>query len=364
MNFTYFMPTRIISGHNCLQTQHAHFAHLGQKALIVTGAHSAKSSGALDATCKALQANNQEYVIFDKVMANPTIDCVLEGAAIARNTNCDFVFAIGGGSPLDAGKAMAAAAVSPEVTAHNIFTFPYENALPCVALPTTAGTGSEVTPYAILTNHKAETKTSLATPHIFPRYTYLDGSFMLSLPQNILINTVIDALSHAIEGMLALRANTFTDTLAKESITRIAPLLPKLHTTPLNIDQCQELLWASTLAGMVIANTATVALHAMGYPLTYFKGIDHGRANGLLFAAFMQHVQKQMPEKVHTILTYMNLSSIDAFASILNNLLEPQAPLSQDECRHFVQKCKDAKNMKNSTLTFDEHEIYEIFRQL
>ncbi len=364
MHLSYFMPTHIISGAACLTEQCQHFASLGTKALLVTGSSSAQKSGALGDALQALSNNSQDYVIFDKVMANPTIDCVLEGASLARDNHCDFVLAIGGGSPLDAGKAMAALALHPEAHAKNIFTTPYTKALPIVALPTTAGTGSEATPYAIITDHVAETKMSIATPIIFPRYAYLDAKYMQSLPKHVFINTVLDALSHAIEGMLALRANVISDNLAKQSITHIASCFPALQKGDVSLEQCQELLLASTLAGMVIANTATVAVHAMGYPLTYYKNIDHGRANGLLFPAFMQHVYKQFPQRAQEILQCMNLADVAAFTITMHALLGDKLELSPEECKHFTHKAMQVKNMRNSHLVLTEEDIYNIFKSL
>lgn len=149
----------------------AMFSQIGKKALIVTGKNSAKLSGALDDVKYALEKNNIEYVIFDKVMSNPTVECVYDGAETAMEEEVDFVIAIGGGSPMDSAKAIALLAVS-DIERKNLFDGNIGNkALPMIHIPTTAGTGSEVTPYAILTNHENRQKRVLRH-HAFSRHTH------------------------------------------------------------------------------------------------------------------------------------------------------------------------------------------------
>lgn len=140
-------------------------------------------------------------------MSNPTVECVYDGAETAMEEEVDFVIAIGGGSPMDSAKAIALLAVS-DIERKNLFDGNIGNkALPMIHIPTTAGTGSEVTPYAILTNHEKQTKKSIASPCLFPTYALLDAKYTKNLGLATTVNTAIDSLSHSVEGMMSKRAN-------------------------------------------------------------------------------------------------------------------------------------------------------------
>lgn len=159
-DFNFFLPTKMIFGENVVQQAGDSLA-LGTKALIVTGRSSARLSGALDDVLKVLPG---EYVIFDEVENNPTVDTCIKGGELAKAENCDYVIAIGGGSPLDAAKVMAVLAVNQKHPLE-LYTSGWDKkALPIVAIPTTAGTGSEVTPYAVLTLEEEQTKKGLGGP--------------------------------------------------------------------------------------------------------------------------------------------------------------------------------------------------------
>jgi alcohol dehydrogenase class IV len=363
MKFQYFMPTRIFGGERCLAEHGAALKQLGTKALIVTGKHSAKAGGSLDDAVKALAVNGQSFCLYDKVMSNPTIACVCEGASAAVSNGCDFVLAIGGGSPMDAGKAMALlAAQEKPVPPAEIFSASYARALPVAAVPTTAGTGSEVTPYAILTNDAAESKTSIATPLIFPRFAFLDAVYMRSLPKNVTVNTVVDALSHAVEGMLSARASSVSDALAKESIALIASCIAATGLSDPHDETRRKLLTASTLAGMVIANTGTTAVHALGYSLTYYKNIDHGRANGLLLARFLAFIERTKRERIAEILSCMRLKTVDDFARLLDGLLGEREKLSAAEIEHYAAKAAKAANISNCVVRPEKGDLVEVLQ--
>ena len=361
MNIAYQMPTKVVMGEDCVKANAALIAGMGSKALIVTGARSAKVNGSQDDVIVALTQNGQSYAVYDKVMSNPTIECVYDGAAYAKVQECDFVIAIGGGSPMDAAKAMALLA-RQEIPESALFSGQYgSDVLPMVHIPTTAGTGSEVTPYAILTNDAAQTKTSLSSPLLFPRMALLDAKYMSGLSLKVTINTAIDALSHAVEGMLTVRANTMTDVLASEGIKNIAFCFDAMKQNALTSDIQERLLYASTLGGMVIANTGTTVVHAMGYSLTYFKGIDHGRANGLLMAAFFDYLQKRIPDKVSAILSLMGLLSVQTFKNKMIELLGEKETITDKEIQKYSEIAIKTKNIGNTIVPPSKNDIIGMY---
>lgn len=358
------MPTKIIAGQGCIVEQAAAMKNLGAKALIVTGARSAKVNGSQDNVIRALEVNDQGHLVFDQVMSNPTVQCAYDGAALAKKNGCDFFIAIGGGSPMDAAKAMALlAACDKEVPQAEIFSTAYTRALPVVAVPTTAGTGSEVTQYAILTNDAAETKTNIATPLIFPALAYLDPLYTKSLGRTVTINTAVDALSHSLEGMLSTRASRLSDALAKESLALVAACFDDIQKENVSMEAREKLLLASTLGGMVIANTGTTAVHAMGYSLTYYKNIDHGRANGLLLPQFLAFVETKKKERVDEILACMDMKSTAEFTALMHTLLGQRETLSAEEVEHYAEKAAKSANIGNCLIRPEKADLVGVLRQ-
>jgi len=362
------MPTRVIMGNDCILSNSNIFKTLGKNALIVTGTHSAKINGSELDIKIALESEGISYLIFDKVMSNPTISCVYEGASIAKENGIDFIIAIGGGSPMDAAKAIALLAAQ-DISQENLFSGNYGNKiLPMAFVPTTAGTGSEVTQYAILTNDKAQTKTSIATDLLFPTIAFLDARYMEELSVDTTINTAIDALSHAVEGMLSVRASIITNALATESIRIIGECIPELlkaHESGskdiLTSNTRELLLHASFMAGMVIAQTGTTAVHSMGYSLTYFKDIDHGRANGLILGEALVLVEKEQKELITRILKALNYTHTNQLIELLNQLLGEREVITSEEIDQYCKLAIKTKNISNCIVKFKEDDIKKIY---
>ena len=362
MKFNFHIATKLIMDEDCVIKNAALLKPMGSKALIVTGAHSARESGALNDVCSALSANGQSYLLFDKVVNNPTIDCVYEGAELAKSGNADFVIGIGGGSPMDASKVIAMLACL-DIPKDKIFDGGYDRRLPLCCIPTTAGTGSETTQYAILMNDEKQTKTSLGSPALFPDLALLDSKYMVSLSKSVMTNTVIDAFSHSVEGFLTVRANALTDALALEAIRVIAGIFPAIGEWRLTAEERAALLYASSISGMVIAHTGTTAVHATGYSLTYFRNIDHGRANGLLLPEFLKFTEKKRPDRVAPILRAAGYTSCNEFSDALSSLLGPRENVTEEEIEKYTAIAIKAKNIKNCIVEPSKEDLLRIYRQ-
>ena len=368
MNLNFYMPTRIIMGEDCIKKQAVLMKDLGHKALIVTGTASAAKNGALKDITEALESQRITYDIYDKIRSNPSVESVYEGAQCARRFGSDFVIGIGGGSPMDAAKAIALLAIQ-DIREEELFSGKYAGgALPIILVPTTAGTGSEVTPYAILTNDIKQTKTSISTPLIFPKIAFLDARYTMTLPMTETIHTALDAFSHATEGMLTNKATELTDQLALDSIGRIAYCFKQLTPARLNNEGGQlslsireKLLRGSLLAGIVIAHTGTTAVHSMGYCLTYFKNVDHGRANALLLPSFLRFYAKSDPEPVKKILNASGSASMDEFEAIFLRMLGEREEITQKELERYITIAAQAKNVLNSKVTPTREDMEYIY---
>jgi len=214
----FYVPTKIIIGRNCIQENASLFSALGTRALIVTGKRSAKTNGAERGVRRALEERSIPAVIFDRVESNPSTTVARKAAELAREQKIDLVIWIGGGSPLNAAKVAAVLATSridDETLFANAFA---QKPLPVVAVPTTAGTGSEVTQYAMMTNDKVRSKRFVISDDIIPRVAFLDATYTENLPLNVTVNTALDALSHAVEGFLSKRATEMSSFIALESM--------------------------------------------------------------------------------------------------------------------------------------------------
>ncbi len=369
MDLNFYMPTKVIMGEECITKQAPLLKEYGTRALIVTGMNSAKMNGSLQDVTQALQSQGIAYDLFDRIMANPTVACVYEGAAYAKEKQPDFIIGIGGGSPMDAAKAIALLAVQ-DIPEEEVFLGKFaKHALPLVLVPTTAGTGSEVTPYAILTNTAGQTKTSIASPAAFAKLALLDAKYMKNLSVETTINTAIDALSHAIEGMLSVRATRVSDGIAVQSIQTVmqglVTLSPDYNKPASEIPaQVREmLLYGSMLAGVVISHTGTTAVHSMGYALTYFKNVDHGRANGLLLPSFLRFVMKKEPSVVKQILSAMSLSSLDDLEALFLRLLGERERITVQDIEKYAGIAIKAKNILNSKVVPEREDLIRMYER-
>ncbi len=358
----FYLPVRIVFGRDCvLQQAPGLFREQGQKALIVTGRFSAKKNGALDDVEQVLKQNQQTYVLFDQVESNPSMDCVYEGAALARQVQADFIIAIGGGSPMDAAKAIALLACQDIPKAQLFTQQPRGKTLPLICIPTTAGTGSEVTQYSVLTNDAQKTKTSLAAPCLFPQAALLDGKYMMRLPRTATIHTALDAFSHLVESALSKSASVWSKKLALKGIKMLQPYLSRLDASEWSLEDRDALLQTSLLGGVVIAQTSTTAVHLMGYPLTYFHHIDHGRANALLLCAYLEKVEKHEPASIQEILDALQLENLSQLNSIMDRLLGPKETISLEEAKQFASAAIQSPKSQSGIISLTQEDIENIY---
>ena len=354
----YYMPTKIIWGNNVLLDNSNIFKEYGNKALIVTGKTSSKINGSLDDTIKTLELNKIEYKIFDQVEENPSIENVTQGASAYMEA--DFIIGIGGGSPIDAAKAIAVIIKNPN---DNIRDLMYKDknkkSIPVIAVPTTAGTGTEVTPYSILTDHENETKKSIVQL-VYPEYALLDTKYFMTMSKKLRINTGIDALSHLVEGFLSNNANLLNDYIAIEGLRLWGLSKNNLDDENIEKEKMEHLILSSTLAGIVITQTKTSLPHGMGYPLTYYLDIPHGKANGILLAEYMKICNK---ERVNTIIETLGFKSVDELGEYLLSLLGG-INITNDEIDLYTKAMtENVAKLSNHPYAVTYEDIYEVYKK-
>ena len=310
--FEVSFPTRILFGTGEINRLGERAAELGSKALLVTGGTSAKRTGLLARVQSLLEKARLEYVLFDQIEPNPRTATVDAGAALARQHGCDFVLAVGGGSVMDASKAIAAAAVSgrpiydymrgnPSGTARELV--PVQNALPILTVPTVAATGSEANDISVLTHWDTHEKSSIHGPALYPKIAILDPSLTYTVPARVTAEACADIFSHIFESYLISAPGTHVQDGIAESLIR---LVMEHSLTAMRQPDDEEarstLLWASTLGISPFAlagRGAGMPLHGIEHPLSGFYDMAHGRGLAILsIPYFEQIILADRPERL------------------------------------------------------------------
>ena len=299
-NFDFHVPTKILFGRGRIRDIGLHVPAEARRVLVVTDRTVASRTPALDAVRRGLEG--REVRTFDRVEENPSLATVEAGAKVARDFRAQFVVGLGGGSPMDAAKGIALAATHHgDLRGLLAGEPPSRPALPVAAIPTTSGTGSEVTPYAVFTDPQAGNKMGYGHPSIFPVLAIVDPDLAAGMPETVAVNTGLDVLAHAVEAYLSTIASPLSDAFAlRAAETVLAHLVPAVRKVPESVDRMS---YAATLAGVAITHGSTILPHIMGYPLTMFHGVPHGRASAVLLAPVLDFLRRadRVPDRIRTI---------------------------------------------------------------
>jgi alcohol dehydrogenase len=304
-SFSYYLPTRIIFGPGKL-SELAETPHLpGKKALIVIGASGAmKKHGYLDRVAGYLTQNRVDSAVYEKIVPNPVSEHVEEGAAFARENGCDFILGLGGGSTIDAAKSIAVMAKNPGKYWDYISggsgggKTPLNGALPIVAVPTTAGTGTEADPWTVITKTDTKEKIGWGNDSTFPSLSIIDPELMLSVPPTITAHTGMGAFFHAAEAYLSTRNNPLSDHLALEAISLITDFLPIAVEDGGNLEARTYLAWASTEAGICESTAGCISHHSIEHALSaYFPEVPHGAGLSMLSISYFKFLAKRYADR-------------------------------------------------------------------
>ena len=263
------------------------------KVVVVSGRGAYKSTGAWAHVEKALKANGVGYVNYDKVTPNPTTHAVDEAAKLARDFGATAVIAIGGGSPIDAGKSVAILMKYPEQTCNALyeFTFTPTEAAPVVAINLTHGTGSETNRFAVVTIPEKDFKPAIAYDCIYPFASIDDPGLMTGLSPEQTLYVSVDAVNHVVEAATSKACSPFSITLAKEVVRMVVEFLPKALANPKDLEARYYLTYASLLAGVSFDNGLLHYTHALEHPLSAVKHeLSHGLGLAMLLPAVVRHI--------------------------------------------------------------------------
>lgn len=277
----FVIPNHTVVGTNVLGEAAPLLKKMGNKAFIVTGKHVAVSDMMKQLTA-LLDENGIDCVIFDGITGEPTDTMIENGVEMLKSSGCDFIIGIGGGSPLDSAKAIAAMAVNEGSIADYNGKEITGEILPLAAIPTTAGTGSEATKFTVITDSEKGIKMLLKGDVLVPKLAIVDSSFTVGAPKSVTSATGLDALTHAVEAYTSRKAFSMTDTLAVSAVKRIMKYLPIAYKEPDNSLAREQMSIAALEAGICINNSSVTIVHGMSRPIGALFHVPHGMSNAML----------------------------------------------------------------------------------
>ncbi|HII4514711.1 L-threonine dehydrogenase [Clostridium perfringens] len=289
MSYKFFMPAISLMGADCLKDAGDQVGELGfKKALIVTDKVLGQI-GIVKKVTDVLDNKNIEYAIYDETKPNPTVKNVNDGLALLKEKECDFVISLGGGSAHDCAKGIALLATNGgEIKDYEGVDKSKKPQLPMVGINTTAGTGSEMTLFAIITDEERHIKMALVDKHLTPIIAVNDPMLMLAMPKSLTAATGMDALTHAIEAYVSTAATPITDACAEKAIELISNYLVNAVENGEDVEARDMMAYAEYLAGMAFNNASLGYVHAMAHQLGGFYNLPHGVCNAIL----LPHVQE------------------------------------------------------------------------
>lgn len=335
-DLNFLMPTKLLFGQGRLKEVGEETRKYGKKALLVTGKRAMKKLGFTDRVIEYLKSEGVRTVLYDKVEPNPSKQTADAGAMLAKKEGCDVIVALGGGSALDVGKGIAV------VLRHGGEVWNYMGdgnvpgpTLPLIAIPTTAGTGSETTPYAMLSFKEKKIKYFMSSPFIFPKVAIVDPALMMAKPSYLSACTGMDTLTHAVEAYTSRLSQPISDRIALQAIELCTKSLPVVVMNGNNLEARTDMALASSLAGMAIAQAGCGNAHTLGNIAGGFFETDHGAVVGLLLPHVMEYniftnlgkfikIAQIMGEKVDTLSP--RCTAMKAVEAVKNLLIDIELP--------------------------------------
>lgn len=348
--FTACNPVQIEFGRSKISNLGFFANSFGKKALVVT-MKEILDLGILDPAFQSLEKSGMDYVVFRNLKGEPKSDDIDRGTELAVRSECDVIIGIGGGSCMDTAKAIAISATHPEKIWEYVNlsnrppqTIIKDKVLPVIAIPTTAGTGSEVTPYSVITNSKTIQKGTIKDPAIYPKIALVDPELTLRMPLELTASTGIDAFAHALESYFNVpNRSVWTDMIVEEALKWIIKSFPEVCQDGQNIQARTEMAWGSTLGGIAISQAGTTVIHALAQPLGARTGLPHGISVAIFLGATFK---KTFPEE------QKRLSKISCLLGASPSLNEHDSALmTADLIDEFI---------KSSGISFKISEYYEL----
>lgn len=285
----FIMPKKIITGKGGMKEIGKEGSKYGKKALVVTGKHTSKD-GTIDILVSYLTKEGIYAVVFDQIIGEPTDVMIKEGVDLYKRESCDFLIGIGGGSALDAMKAIAVLTAEAGDLADYMGCEIIENIPAMIAIPTTAGTGSEVTQFTIITDTKTEVKMLLRGSKLIPDLAIIDPTLTISSPKSVTASSGLDALTHAIEAYTSKKSQALSDVMAVSAVKRIFKSLPTAYQNGQDEEAREQMALAALEAGIAFNNSSVTLIHGMSRPIGAIFHVPHGISNAMLLPLCLNYM--------------------------------------------------------------------------
>ncbi|WP_250675475.1 L-threonine dehydrogenase [Paraclostridium ghonii] len=310
MSYAFFMPNISLMGPGCVKQIAEEITSRGlKKALIVCGKRSSKSEEFKGVT-NLLAENNIQYVVYPGSIPNPTVKSVMDGVEILKENDCDFVISYGGGSPHDCGKGIALVATNGgNIKDYEGINKSSKPQLPLISINTTAGTASEMTVFAIITDEERHVKMAIVDKNVTPILAVNDPELMVSMPKSLTAATGMDALTHAVEAYVSTAATPVTDACAQKAIELINAHLRDAVEDGNNMQARDMMAYAEYLAGMAFNSASLGYVHAIAHQLGGFYDLPHGVCNAVLLPEVQVFNSKVCSAKLKDIAKFMDVDT-------------------------------------------------------
>lgn len=326
-NFTFTIPQNLVCGVGTISQLPEMLEKNGSKKVLVISDKGLESLGVVKKITDVVVASGLDYALFVDVEANPSVDTVEAAKEAYLASGATSIVALGGGSPMDVAKAVGVVAKYPGSICD------YEGAhkvpgsiIPIIAIPTTAGTGSEVTAFSVITDHSRNYKLTVFSYELLPKYAILDPDMIMSVPPSIAASCGIDALIHALESYLSLGASPFSDAMAEKAMELIGGNIRKFVANRKDEEAACAMMAGSTFAGIAFAWAKLGNIHGMSHPVSAYFHIAHGVANAIL-----------MP----TVVEYNALADNGRYEKIYNYLSKDKEPVKDFKPSMLVDLVKE-----------------------
>ena len=361
----FYMPTRLLIGAGCVQKSGSYFEKLGKRCLLVTGGSAAIRSGALADVMATLEERGIAYTVFNRITPNPALSDCQEGGCVATEFGADFIVGIGGGSPLDAAKAISVFTANPNLQEGEFYSAEWQKPpLPVVLIGTTAGTGSEVTSVSVLTDSTGK-KHSIHDTRLYAALALGDARYTLSLPRSVTLSTGIDAVAHCVESAFSKKADKLSRLFSVQGVRLAFPVLTAAaENRELTLEQREELYEASIFGGLAINRTGTVFPHNVGYYLTERYRISHGFASASLMPGLLEHVGQCAPDLAQSFYNDAGITEA-GLRKLLHQCLPPfNVAATDEEILTALPRWHNNGSVQNTIGTVDDELIFTVLRTL
>lgn len=370
--FKFNTQTACYCGSDCVKQNEDLFSNYGKKAVIITSIFCPGCKNhALEDVVSVFDKLQVDYVVLNGVDENPPVDCIVTLTKQCTDFNPDFIVAVGGGSSIDAAKAVSLLMTYPGKDPYDVFYgcgapsqgIKTESALPILAIPTTAGTGSEVTGFAVLTRSDTNTKLCMY-PLVFCEAAFLDPRYIRESPVSLLHSGAMDALAHGVETYLHNSSNVINRSMAKVGFGLFAEYKDHLLNGGLTNDDYQNMLIVSYIMGLAFMQSSTTIPHGMGYPLSHVKNVNHGISCALILGEYLKGFKDQ--SLVLPIVEACGFESTEAFAEYVHAITEKhmKAQILEAELEEWTDEfMKLTFRIASNPEPLNRNDIHQLYRK-